>query len=725
MSQKTTSRKPANFLATILILQYTLFAAINFNIPTAIQIIGILYLTLIPGLVLTKLLKMNELDTAETILFSAGLSIAFSMIIGLLINELGPLFGMTKPLSLMPILITQSTITLIGALIAYLKNGETQKLRFGKEVIPTLAASLTLIILGIISTLAINTTRNNYILLALILSIALLFVFIATLEETNSKLYPLILLAAAFSLLFFACNDTALITSYIIGRGDQWIEYQAFKLTEINSFWRSNMAPTPYTHVLFPTYSMLSVTALPTIFTRITQLDESWTFKILYPFIVSFMALGTYKLYTTQTKEKTAFLAAFFFITISTGKGWGSAKQMVAQLFHVLLFTLLINKKIAPTKKKALFTIFSFALATSHYALSYIFTFLILSYLLLTMLLKYVRGKPPITNETKTLISLTLIHLIIVFSWSIYINAAESFNLLLDSINTVMRSMNEFFEPQSRGTALTGLGVVPTPTLLHQISTALFLLTESFIVVGFLKLITKRKETDFDQNYTILSALNLAIIAMNLLLPKLADTFLMSRFYQTTLIILAPVGILGGQTILEYIPKINMKKFSASILAITILTPLFLFQTGFVYEIAKVPNESMPLSMHRWDDLQLHHSIVETEEVLGAKWLSKYTTSSNIFVYSDVISKFNVLTAYGIIERGRVILLTNTTKTTLNSNEFIYLGYISTINEKIETQLANIGYYILNTTDLTAIFENQNKVYSNGECEIFKGLDHN
>ncbi|MEM2742355.1 MAG: DUF2206 domain-containing protein, partial [Nitrososphaeria archaeon] len=181
----------------------------------------------------------------------------------------------------------------------------------------------------------------------------------------------------------------------------------------------------------------------------------------------------------------------------------------------------------------------------------------------------------------------------------------------------------------------------------------------------------------------------------------------------------------GGQTILEYIPKINMKKFSASILAITILTPLFLFQTGFVYEIAKVPNESMPLSMHRWDDLQLHHSIVETEEVLGAKWLSKYTTSSNIFVYSDVISKFNVLTAYGIIERGRVILLTNTTKTTLNSNEFIYLGYISTINEKIETQLANIGYYILNTTDLTAIFENQNKVYSNGECEIFKGLDHN
>lgn len=721
MNSATNGRKLAYFLASTFFLQCILCMAIILKVPVAIQAMSILYLVFTFGLILTKLLKLNELDTAETILFSVGLSIAFLMLTGFLVNELYPQVGITQPLSLTPLLITLSIISLIGAVIARRTKDKTENPHFNKDAIPILATSLILIILGIHCTFTINTTGNSSIL-TIILLIALLFVFTASSEKINPKLYPLILFATAFSLLFFACNDTALITNYITGIGDQWIEYQAFKLTETNSLWRSNMAPTPYTHVLFPTYSMLSVTILPTIFTQITQIDESWTFKILYPFIVSFMAIGTYKLYTTQTKEKTAFLATFFFITISTGKGWGSPKQMVAQLFYVLLFILLINKKIAHSKKKTLFIIFSFAIATSHYALSYIFTFIAVSFVFLSTLLKYIQGKPVMTNEFKTLTSLTLIHLIIVFSWGIYINASESFNILLDSINTVIRSMNEFFKPQSRGTALTGLGVVPTPTPLHQISTALFLLTESFIVVGFLKLITKRKETGFEQHYTILSALNLAIIAMNLLLPRLADTFLMSRFYQTTLIILAPVGILGGQTILEYIPKINLKKFSASILAITILTPLFLFQTGYIYEIAKVCNESMPLSMHRWDDLKLHHSIVETEEVLGAKWLSKYTTPSNIFVYSDIISKFQVLTAYGTIERGRIILLTNTTKTALNNGDFVFLGYRNIISGKIETHLANTGNFNFNTTELSHIFNEQNKIYSNGECEIFNGL---
>jgi uncharacterized membrane protein len=725
MNYTTAENKSSiDFLLSILFLQYMLYVTIIFNILIARQVIGILYLTFIPGLAFIKLLKLKKLDIAETILFSVGLSIAFSIVLGLFINEIYPLFGIKQPLLLTPMLITQSTIVLI-AIVYSLKNQETTQLSFHKNVLPIFVIPVILFILGIYSTFALNTTMDNSIALTIIIAITILFLSTVHSQKINQNFYPLILLAITTSILFFVFNDTSLITKYIIGKGDQWIEYQAFKLTLTNYYWNSTLPPTQYTHVLFPTYSMLSVTSLPTIFTQITQLDESWTFKIIYPFIVSFMALGTYKLYTTQTDEKTAFLAAFFFITIATGKGWGSAKQMIAQLFYVLLIILLINKKISPTKRKILFIIFSFALVTSHYALSYIFTFMIISFLILSFLLNYFKGSTPITNEFKTLTNLTMIYLIIVFSWGVYINASESFNLLLDSINTITRHINEFFEPQSRGTALLGLGVVPTPTVFHQISTALFLLTESFIVIGFLKMLTKRKKTGFNRQYIILSTLNLAIIAANLLLPRLADTFLMSRFYQTTLIVLAPVGILGGQTIIEQILKIlkikNLKKLSASILVIFILTPLFLFQTGFIYEIAKVRNESMPLSMYRWGRLELHRSIIETEEVLGATWLSKHIVSSEIFVYSDLVSKYQVLTAYGIIERGRILLLSNSTKTVLNNNEFVYLGYIGVIDGKIETQLVNVGYCILNTTDLFTMLANQNQIYNNGECSILKG----
>jgi hypothetical protein len=80
------------------------------------------------------------------------------------------------------------------------------------------------------------------------------------------------------------------------------------------------------------------------------------------------------------------------------------------------------------------------------------------------------------------------------------------------------------------------------------------------------------------------------------------------------------------------------------------------------------------------------------------------------------------LTAYGLIERGRVFLLSNTTRPVLDNNEFLYLGYMSSIDGKIETQLANIGYYILNISKLSPLIENQDNIYSCGECGIYKGI---
>ncbi len=720
-----------DFLISILTLQFIFYITILFNIPIVKQVIGFFYLTFIPGLVFLRLLRLKKFDTTETILFSVGLSVAFLMLTGLFINELCPVFDITQPLSSALLLITQSTIILVEIILSYILNMEASKetkrnshhLPFNKQTILIFAFSLITIILGIFGVLTLNITKDSHIFLFLILVISILFLLGAFFGRKNQILHPLILFTICLSALFFIFGDTSIVTEYIIGKGDQWIEYQAFKFTEISFFWNSAMSPSAYAHVLFPTYSMISVTILPTIFSQILQLDSSWTFKILYPFIVSFMALGTYKLYTTQTNSKVAFLASFFFITISTGKGWGSAKQMAAQLFYVLLLLLFFNKKITPMKRKILFVIFSFALVASHYALSYIFIFIMLFFFLTLTFMKYYKSGMLFTNESRTLLSLTMIYLVIAFSWGIYVNASEAFNLLLDSINTVIRNINEFFNPQSRGTALKGLGVVETPTIFHRISTFLFLLTEFFIVVGFLKLVVKSKQGSFDQNYKIISAANLTIIMMNLLLPKLADTFLMSRFYQTTLIVLAPLSILGGQTIIEHLPKINLKKFSATVLAVFVLVPLFLFQTGFIYEVAGVRCESLPLSMHRWDDLKLHGFITEPEEVIGATWLFRNANTSGIFVYSDITSKFHVLTAYSLIERGRIFLLSNRTKSSLGDNEFIYLGYTSVINKKVATHLPDIGYYRLNITEVSNILESQNKLYSNGECEIYKGLN--
>jgi len=71
-----------------------------FDIPIARQVLGFCYFTFLPRFIILKLLKVNKLNKVETILFSVGLSIAFLMIVGLLINEFSFVLGFPQPLSL-------------------------------------------------------------------------------------------------------------------------------------------------------------------------------------------------------------------------------------------------------------------------------------------------------------------------------------------------------------------------------------------------------------------------------------------------------------------------------------------------------------------------------------------------------------------------------------------------------------------------------------------------
>lgn len=517
------------------------------------------------------------------------------------------------------------------------------------------------------------------------------------------------LTVVSICILFFVGGP--LIWKYIGGMGDGPIEFYAFRLTEIKGFWDSTIAPSTYALNLFPTYSMLSVTILPLTFSTITGGDGSLIFNLIYPFIVAFLPLAVYKLYETQTENKKAFLAAFFFFTISVGKGFGSYKQQVAQLFYILLFLLIFKREIPTLQKKILFIIFSICLVISHYALTYIFLFIILLAFFILSFMERAKTGYFSPYQIKIPFTLILVFLIVTFSWYVFINSAVAFNLLNEEINTVISNLDQFFNLESRGTALQGLGFIETPTIYHFFGGALFVITEILLGIGFIKLITsKKKISNYSIEYKVIATINMAIIAINILLPRLADTLLMSRFYQTTLIILAPLALLGGETIIGLIPKFKTRSLSVPLLAFTLFIPLFLFQTGFVYEVTKVRCYSLTLSMYRWNEYEVYKYVINAQEANGAQWLSKYVNTTNINVYSDMVSQYNVLTSCGMIERGRIHNLSNKTKPT--SGEFIYLSNVNLISKG----------YIFNASEILSVIEEQNKIYSNDECEIYKGF---
>lgn len=695
-------------IPSILILQATVYFVIYADIPVARVVVCFLYLLFVPGIVILKLLALKTLDTSEKTLFSVGLSIAFLMFIGVAINELGKL-AFLNPLSLNSLILSINTILLLIAFIGNRRtdsgSAHTPQLKLSRYLFPILL-SISLLLLGSYGIFIVNYSGNNLFILLLILTISIIVPLVFLKEKViPSNLYPFLLLTIFICTLFFVSSGYSLITKYVTGNGDQWHEYYSFEIT--GHFWNSafhvpDLAATS-------TYSMISVTILPVIFSTITEMDSSLLFKFLYPLIASFIAIGTYKLYKTQADNKTAFLATFFLITISVGKGMGPSKQEIAQLFYVLLFLLLLKKDISTSKRSILLIIFGAALVISHYSLSYIFLFTMVASVLIFVVLDYRKTGQIRTSQAKMPLTILLILLVMAFSWYIFLNGSAIFNNLIETKNTVSNNLNQFFNIESRGTALQGLGLVQTPTIYSRISSALFILTEFFVLIGFVKLLTHGNQTSkFSTEYTIFAALNMAIIAVSILLPRIADTFLMERFYQTTLILLAPLAVIGGRALLEFVLKHRFQKFYTIALVFAVFIPLFLFQTGFVYEVTRDESYSLPLGIYRWDAGRLYEYIVTTQEVVGAQWIPQHANLSNISVYSDRAAISQVLRAYGLISSIQGYVLSNTTEPA--SNALTYLADITLISKG----------YVFDASVISPVFEKQDKIYSNGNCEIYK-----
>jgi uncharacterized membrane protein len=219
----------------ILLLQLILCVIVFFDIPVARQVIGFLYLTVVPGIVIIKLMRLDELDGLETILLSVGFSIAFLMLAGLSINEIFPLFGITEPLSLLPLTIFLNSLILTGGVLAFLRNKGAKRWEIKTfKLHPLVICLIGLPFLSLIGTIYVKAYDNNLILLSMMIIISSLFAIAVIHKKVSlSKLYPLAVFVIALSLLY----HSSLVSNYITSFGsDVPRELFIFKTTQENMF---------------------------------------------------------------------------------------------------------------------------------------------------------------------------------------------------------------------------------------------------------------------------------------------------------------------------------------------------------------------------------------------------------------------------------------------------------------------------------------------------------
>jgi len=677
------------------------------DMTVARQVIGFIYLTFIPGITLIKLLKIKIEDLAETILFAVGLSVASLMLIGFLINELTPLFGIQRPLSFIFLFPAINVFVLVCGVVAYLRGRNDSALSYEFKVENSLTAFLLLCIpiLSVIGSITSGAYGDNRILLFTLIIIGTVFVVsVVSRKAVSSKLYPLVVFIIALSLVYHA----SLISDKLVHFGSDFPgEIFVQKIVERDGYWNP-VGPYPSDLSVGRSYAMLSVTLLPTIYSIFLNLDSILVFKLFYSLLFAFVPVGLYVLWKNFVNEKFAFISAFLFASFQPfyGELLGLNKQMVGELFLVLLLIALLIKGKDKVARTVCLILFSFGLIVSHYGLAEIFLLFLTSVWILSLI---IRG-----SSKSITFSFVMLFFVLTFTWYIFTSSSTVYSAFLHFAQSVYDKMGDIFNLRLREPEiLRGLGIEQPPTIWNMISRVFAYATEFFILIGFIQLVMKgRTKNRFGKEFSLFILIAMLFLFALILVPGLSGIMGMTRFYNVLLLFVAPLCAIGADAIIKLIFKHQGESNKTLTLILVVLMGYFLFQTGFVYEVTESYSWSVPLSKHRMDLGRLYREFgyINAYSISGAQWLSNKTNVLTTTIYADRYSRLNELRAYGLIRAGSVAVLSNTTK--VRSLGLVYLNPQNVIENVV------YGKGSWNTSDLQLV-STMNVIYSNGGSEVY------
>jgi len=685
-------------IGTILITDITIFL----NLPVLRQILAFICFSIIPGLLILYILKLNEIDFFKKFLLSVGLSVSFFIFAGLLINELYPTIGFQKPLLTASLVVSFSVILTILAFIAYRRNKDDFDIRdvfnFQLDLKDKLTSPLIFPIifpfLAVFGTYLMNTQGNNVILLALLFLIPAYIVSIVFLKDRIPKItYPIAISMISIALLFVHG-----LTSYYINGRDVYGEYSAFQATANNLHWSMSNYPSVLT-------ACLSTSLLPTVYKQLLNINGVYVYKLIYPTLFSITPLAVYVLSKKYIKEQYAFFAALYFMfqLPFIDESQSMMRQLIAMIFFALAIVVLFDDEVDKFKKTLLLIIFTFGIVVSHYTTAYIFFILEFSILLARQIKKFK------TNITPIMVTLFFA---LIFFW--YSQVTESsFNDVVRVIENTFINLINFFDVEARDESVLivlGGGIRTIPEMIEIYT---YDVTFAFIGIGVLYSAIKCRN-EFDDEYLAMMLASLTVLGLFVMLPYINHQYGNARLFIQLAVLLSLAFVIGG----KFIGKRFRLKHAALILIPLLI--LQLFNVTFVTDQAFGVPKSMDLNREgdRYNEFYIHD-----QEVAAARWLVKHNEDS-VNIYSD---DFGVKRVYwGYLDdrkaRGITIKLSETKKV---NHGYIYLRYENVINkkfyfrrygEKVGERSRIISKYL---KEFSYLFNKAEKIYDNAYSEIY------
>ena len=764
------------FIRLVIALSLAMFgligiAAIGFDIPILRQAIGFICLTFLPGICILRILKIHNLGTTKTLLYSVGLSLAFVMFAGVFINVLLPHVGISRPITTLPLTVAFTILVLMLAGVAYKRDQHFQSSEATctgmKEWLSPPYLFLVLFpFLASLGALLVTFYQNNTLLLILIILIGITPILVAFGKFIPEKAYSFAIVMIGISLLL----HTTLVSRYPM----LWAvdgEYYFQNLVVTSGWWDPQ-------HIA-PVNSCLSITMLAPIYSAILNTDSIWLFKVIYQLIFSLVPLALFTVYAKQTTTKIAFLSAFFFMSVMYFYGAATLlrRQEIAWLFFALLILLMIDRKLNLSQRTVLSIVFSLSIVVSHYSVSYLYMIFLVTGCLFFVamtsdfgidLRRVVLKKLGRLNSVSSNLAgasykssmlswhFVCLYLVLALSWYMYVASGASFNAVTMFGHHIYESLSEFANPVMKSSFVTtalGGGFLGA-SLLGKTFRILQYITQLFIIVGFVRIILRpgRYKTEYIAFITVAILILLSCI----ILPFVTIGMGMGRFYFTCLFLLSPLCITGGKVILEGVTGLTKKAWSSyrnqrqkhllsinshnvpastespislKFLTLVVLVPYFLFSAGFIFDITGQGQEAIGTG-NIPSSASLSHGKIDTphynqQEVICAQWLAGSKEDDvNAKVYGDAGYSYSLLSVW-LYEQGRqqVREFGDERKDILKSS-YIYFRTWNVerkearISVKYERQTRTEYVSFQDNPDLLHILESRDKLYDNGGAQV-------
>ena len=458
-------------------------------------------------------------------------------------------------------------------------------------------------------------------------------------------------------------------------------------------------------------------------------------------------------------------------------------RQLIAEVFFALLILLMIDRKLALRQRFSLFIVFSLSLIVSHYAVGYIcIAYLLGSWVIVALIHSKARiiwewltrkfgGLPQslISDRAfsaKTMAVIIGIYLVFMLGWygaiggggalsairyigqGQYSLLSSELTLLTEPTPAEPTATSAFLDPATReDLVLTALGLDFFSASAQGKGFRIFqLITELFIILGFIRLLLKPKGFKFRAEYIALAMGCALILLACIVIPNFSGYLEVQRFYHITLFLLSPLCILGGEVMWQGLsrlfnrtsPRLKDKEKTLEpassdnmpadrsnpgyfkFLALAVLIPYLLFNTGFIFEVTRSEQynvvdtpSSEALSSHRIDMKSCN-----AREHAAHEWLPGVVDDKTP-IYGDQYA----LVSRNIILYSRFGAFPSDTEQ-MTEKTYIYLGtWNIEKNEAVfmfmhtqHIKFKHINFDAL--PELYRLIDSENLIYNNGGAHI-------